>query len=484
MARIETSPLIPGQHIHIVGISGFGMSAIARILLENGYTVSGSDQQLNALSQALQNDGVLIHLGHKAENIGTAELVLVSSAISDDNPEVRAAHQIGVPVKERRDFIAQLTSGLHTLAVAGTHGKTTTTALLTHVLIEAGLDPTFIVGGIMKNRGTNAGAGQGEYFVIEADEYGHMFLGLKPHLAIVTNIEYDHPDFFRTPEELLLAFRLFVEQIEPDGLLVACADDDVTAALAEERRRLVQLVQTYGVENKLADWWAADLKPNDHGGMDFVVCHGAQTGGVIGPARLNLMGEHNVQNAMAVIAAARHLGVPFEAIAHALASFEGTERRSELMGEAAGVRVISDYAHHPTAITVTLKAWREQCEGNLWAVWQPHTYSRTRVLAESFKSAFRAADHVLVTDIYAAREQETPGLMAKDLAAMIKRDGHPDARHSGDLLSTAQILANEVTAGDVVLILSAGDAPQVGLALLDVLNKRSMTNRKNDQWKQ
>ena len=469
---MDTAPLIPGQHVHIVGISGFGMSAIARILLENGYTVSGSDQQMNELSQKLLEDGVAIRIGHTAENIGTAELVLKSSAIPDENPEIQAARRLGIPVKERRDFIARLTQGYKTIAVAGTHGKTTTTAMLIHIFTEAGLDPSFIVGGILKNRGTNAGAGQGQHFIIEADEYGHMFLGLQPQVAIVNNVEWDHPDYFPNPEDLLQAFQQFVEGLDSSGVLFACADDDVAHTLAAERQERVQPVQTYGVENKSADWWAVDLKPNNSGGMDFVACYGSIGSGVIGPVRLHVPGRHNVQNAMAAVAVARHEGVPFEVIADALSSFEGAARRSELMGEAAGVRVINDYGHHPTAIQATLKAWRDHCSGHLWAVWQPHTYSRTRVLADSFSEAFGAADHVLVTDIYAAREKSTPGLFSKDIVALIAQH-HPDARYSGDLFSTAQFLAEEVRPGDVVVLLTAGDAPQIGHALLDVLEKRA-----------
>ena len=467
---VSTGPLIPGQHIHIVGISGFGMSAIARILLENGYTITGSDQKLSDLSRALREEGVRVYEGHAADHIGAAEMVLMSSAIPPNNPEIQAAHRLGIPVQERRDFITRVTGGYETIAVAGTHGKTTTTAMLVHVLGEAGLDPSFIVGGILNNRGTNAGAGTGAHFVIEADEYGNMFLGLNPHIAIVTNVEYDHPDFFQTPGETLDAFRQFVAQLDDSGLLVACADDDVARAFAQERRERMLPVQTYSVGNHNADWWAVDLTPNRQSGMDFVVHHG----GVIGPVRLSLPGEHNVQNAMAVITVARTLGVPFETIAQALASFAGTGRRSEQMGEAGGVRVINDYAHHPTAIRATLRAWRDQThDGDLWAVWQPHTYSRTRALADSFKESFAAADHVLVTDIYAAREAKTPGLLARDLAELIRQGGHPDARHSGDLPETAQILANEVQPGDVVVLMTAGDAPQIGRALLDVLDKRS-----------
>ncbi len=470
---MENLLLIPGQHIHIVGISGFGMSAIAKVLLENGYGVSGSDQKMNPLSLALQASGVTVYEGHREENIEGAELVLVSSAVPADNPEIAAALAQKIPVVHRRDFMRAITEGQQTIAIAGTHGKTTTTAMMAYVLVEAGYDPSYIVGGVIKNLGTNAGAGAGEHFVIEADEYDHMFLGLNPAVAVVNNIEYDHPDFFRTPQDMLAAFQKFVDLLGTDGMLIACADDGVAAELAAERRKNLLPVLTYGVENKNADWWAIDVKPNEQGGTDFVVCHAEIGGGVIGPISMKLIGTHNIRNAMAVITVARHIGVPFESIADALAKFEGTERRSEMMGEAGGVKIINDYAHHPTAITLTLRAWRERVgNGQLWAVWQPHTYSRTRTLADSFKDAFGAAHHALVTDIFAAREEFTPGLVSRDLADMITETGHPDARYSGDIFETAQILSTEVKAGDVVVLLTAGDAPRIGHALLAVLSKR------------
>ena len=466
--------LIPGQHIHIVGIGGFGMSAIARVLLDSGYQVSGSDQQLNALSEALRKDGVTIYEGHQAENIIGAEIVVMSSAVPESNPEIQTARLAKIPVLYRREFMSALTEGHQTIAVAGTHGKTTTTAMLIHVMREAGLDPSFIVGGVMKNTGNNAGAGMGEHFVIEADEYDNMFLGLTPSIAVVNNIEYDHPDFFHTPADMLNSFQNFVNLLESDGLLVVNVDDEIPRTFGETRRAELFPVQMFGIENKAADWWAVDPTPNTEGGIDFTVCQGAMTGGVIGKVRLGIPGTHNVQNAMAVITVARYLGIPFEIISKALANFQGTGRRSEKMGEAAGVKVISDYAHHPTAIKATLKTWREQPHlRQLWAVWQPHTYSRTRALADTFKESFGAAHHVLVTDIYAAREKFSPGLDSGDLERLIQQTGHPDARHSGDLFDTAQILANEVKPGDIVVILSAGDAPRIGQALLDVLSKRS-----------
>jgi len=454
------------------------MSAIARILLGSGYTVSGSDVKASPLLDALRQEGATVYLGHHPDNLGEAEWVLVSSAVAEDNPELQAARARGLRVQDRREFLPLLLADYRVLAVAGTHGKTTTTGMIAHILLEAGYDPSYIVGGILKKQGLNAAAGGSEYFVIEADEYGHMFLGLRPSVAVLTNVEYDHPDFFPTPADLLLAFQLFLERLPAEGLLVACADDDVARTLAQEQRRHSQ-VQTYGVENQNADWGAIDLKPNAQGGLDFTLCRGgAGSQGVIGAVSLRLPGRHNVQNAVAAIAVARHIGIPFEEIAEALATYQGVGRRSDLMGEVGGVRVIDDYAHHPTAIRATLKAWREQNpQGRVWAVWQPHTYSRTRALIEDFQASFTAAHAVLVTDIYAARETYTAGLDAPQVAQLISAAGHPNVRYSGDWMLTAQILADEVTSGDVVVLLSAGDLPQAGRALLSALQARAAKRR-------
>ncbi len=452
--------LVPGQHIHIVGIGGFGMSAIARVLLETGYVVSGSDQQSGALTTALAADGATVHIGHAAQNVGNVNLVMASSAIPDNNPELQAARARNIPVLRRRDAIGVLTANYRTIAVAGTHGKTTTTALLGHVLIEAGLDPTIIVGGIVRGLGTNARVGQSNLFVIEADEYGKMFLGLSPEIAIITNIEHDHPDHFPTLDSLTETFREFVRRIQPiDGLLVAGFDSPEATRLAEDHRKAQNAVVSYGLAN--ADWQAVDIQAMPGGMTHFAV---QKNNMVVGTATLNMRGNFNVQNALAVIAVAYHLEVSFDQITSALATFPGTGRRAEIIGEVNGVTIISDYAHHPTAIRATLEAWSDHC---LWAVWQPHTYNRLRALPSEFANAFSHADHVLVTDVYSVREAVVPGLSSPELVEMIKATGHEDVRYSGGSTETAALLAREVVAGDYVIILSAGDAPQIGQLLIE-----------------
>ncbi len=455
------------QHVHIVGIGGFGMSAIARILLQQGIRVSGSDLRANDLTRALAEAGAVVFEGHRAENIAGADLVACSSAVPAENPELVAARAANIPVMRRRDLLGHLMDAYQGIAVAGTHGKTTTTALIAHLLISAGLDPTYIVGGVLGNTGTNAGVGQGPHFVIEADEYDRMFLGLRPQIAVITNIEHDHPDCYPTFDEMLAAFRAFADLLPSAGRLIVCADDPHAAALGAARRAAGLPVITYGLESVGADWRAADLTPDAAGGTAFEVWHGAMQ---LGHPRLNLAGRHNVLNALAALAAADCAGVPFEAAARALDSFAGTGRRSELMGTVGGVTVINDYAHHPTAIRVTLEAQRARPGvGAIWAVWQPHTYGRLRALAADFAAAFASADHVLVTDVYSVREPLTPGLGAPEIAEMIRATGHPDARWTGSLAETAAAVVAGVRPGELVLLLSAGDAPQVGRMVLDHL---------------
>lgn len=467
--------LSPGQHIHIIGIGGFGMSAIARVLLGRGYTVSGSDLQANDLTRSLVAAGATVYQGHAAAHIAGAEVVVTTSAVSADHPEVAAARAAGIPVLRRRDLLGELMAGQVGIAVAGTHGKTTTTALLAHGLIQAGLDPTYIVGGVLRNTGANAGVGRGPHFVIEADEYDRMFLGLRPQVAVITNIEHDHPDCYPTMDDVRAAFAQFAALLPADGLLVVCADDREARALGDARRTAGQRVVCYGLGSSAGatevDWRASDLAPEADGGMAFTVWRGRQS---LGRVRLALSGRHNVLNALAVIAVTDSLGVPFEVVAAALSNFLGTGRRAEVMGEAAGVTVISDYAHHPTEVRVTLEALRARPGiRDLWAVWQPHTYGRMRALADKFATSFAAADHVLVTDVYSVREAITLGLDAAGMAARMVAAGHADARYTGALQATAEVLAAQVQPGDMVVVLSAGNAPEVGERLLEILRRRA-----------
>ncbi|MCS6836260.1 MAG: UDP-N-acetylmuramate--L-alanine ligase [Anaerolineae bacterium] len=446
---------IPGQRIHIIGIGGSGMSAIARILLEQGYTVSGSDRTFNSLMEELARDGAIVYADHDATYVQGAEWVIRSSAITDGHIEVLAAEALGIPVLKRAAALAALMEGDFVVAVAGTHGKTTTTSMLVHVLQQASQDPSYIVGGVMGNTGRNAGVGRDSVFIIEADEYDNMFHGLKPQIEIVTNVEYDHPDFFPTRSALVESFSLFVGLLPANGLLIACADDPVALAFARNRAIVNLPVQTYGTTVN-ADWQALNVRTQGLNTL-FDACH---AGSFLGQVSLRVPGEHNALNALAVIAAAHALRVDFEQTARALASFEGTERRFEITRDSDGLATVDDYAHHPTAIRKTIAAARARYPGRqLWAVWQPHTYSRTLELLAEYLEAFGAADHVLVTDIYAARERTNPGVHSEEIVAAMS---HPSAHYAATLEDAAHFLHERVQSPAVILVMSAGDGPRIG----------------------
>ena len=456
-------PLSTGQHIHLIGIGGAGLSAIARILLGRGVRVSGSDNRMSEITAALAEEGARVEIGHDADFVFGADAVLATSAVPDDHIEVAAARALGIPVYRRRQFMSALLQGYDTLAVAGAHGKTTTTAMLTHILQCAGQDPSYIVGGTMGNTGSNAAVGSGESFVIEADEYDNMFLGLSPDLAIITNIEHDHPDFFATAEDIQAAFSRFAASLTVDGTLIACADNAESLALAVARRAEGRPVLTYGIGSASADWQAVDLRFH---GFDshFTV---RRAGVVRGQVRLGLPGAHNVLNALAALAAANQRGVSIEQSAAALAEFIGAGRRFELRGERDRIAVIDDYAHHPTAIHANLEAARRSYpQRQIWAVWQPHTYTRVQQFQADFVAAFDQADRVLVTPIYAAREEPIAGISSPSLARAIS--ARCPALYMPTFAAAAELIRDEASRPATVLIFSAGDANQIADLLLSV----------------
>jgi UDP-N-acetylmuramate--alanine ligase len=452
-----------------VGIGGIGISAIARVLLEQGYRVSGSDLRSSEVAQALSDAGAVVHIGHDAAHLGEADTVLISSAIPESNPEVMAARERGLPVLKRSEFLGQLMAAplggsRIGLAVAGTHGKTTTTSMIVTILDRAGLDPTFIVGGVIPSLGTNARAGKGPHFVIEADEYDHMFLGLRPTVAAITHLEHDHPDCFPTMREMEAAFDQFLDLVPDGGMIVACADQPAVAALLERARsRSAARIVTCGLDVG-RDWRAVDLEANARGGYSFTVLKAGERWGAV---ELQAPGVHNVQNALLALVVADHAGVRRTQIGDALAAFAGARRRFEVVGHAGGVTVIDDYGHHPTEIRATLEAARARYgERPVWAVFQPHTYSRLAALWDEFCACFDDADHVVVLDIYAAREKDTLGLSAAALAEAIRR---PDVRHVSGLENAARAVVERVEADGVVITLSAGDGNLVGTRVLELI---------------
>lgn len=455
--------------VHFIGIGGSGLSAIARLLKESGYEVTGSDRALSKFAMDLQNDGVPIYIGHHPRNVGGAGWVVRSSAIGDDNPEVQAAKQAGIPVYKRADFLGQLMSEKTGIAVAGTHGKTTTTAMIAWMLYAMKRDPSFIAGGTLGNLKINAHAGKGDLFVIEADEYDHMFLGLKPFIEVVTNLEHDHPDCYPTFDDMYSAFQSFVDLLPLDGTLIACAEDEGAATLLTHARRKGLNIVSYSIQGEMTinspQWLQArTLQPNDRGGFDFSVMTniGSLSASEI-LVSLQVPGEHNVLNALAALSVAAILGLPLQAAANTLSQFMGTGRRFEVRGERKGVTVIDDYAHHPTEIRATLAGAKARYPNQrIWVVWQPHTYSRTQTLFFEFSRAFADADEVLVTEIYASREARQEFSSAEVVSAM----PHPSAQYTGSLEDTKKYLLKKLRSGDIVIVLSAGDADQISADLL------------------
>ena len=456
-------------HVHFIGIGGSGLSAIARLLLESGYTVSGSDRALTPFAEEVRKAGATVYIGHHPRNLKDADWVVRSSAIADDNPEVKAAKRAGIAVYKRADFLGRLMEDKTGIAIAGTHGKTTTTAMTAWALSEMGRDPSFIVGGVVNNLGVNAHAGKGKTFVIEADEYDNMFLGLKPQIAVVTSIEHDHPDFFPTLESIYQAFEKFVTLLPPDGTLIVCAEDAGAAALIPYARKEGRNVISYGVQGDMTintPYWiqARDMERNERGGYDFTATTNmASKTSALVKVSLQVPGEHNVRNALAVLAIIAVLGLSRKKAAQALAEFTGTGRRFELRGEVNGISIFDDYAHHPTEIRATLSGARARFpKARIWAVWQPHTYSRTKTLFLDFARAFKDADKVIVTEVYAAREPKQDFTSAEIVSAM----PHLSTSYIKTLPEVTDHLLENLQSGDVLLVLSAGDADEISTNVL------------------
>ena len=460
--------MIP-RRVHLVGIGGAGLSGIARILRARGHEVSGSDQADSSALRELEAEGVRVFRGHAASQVGDADLVLISSAIPQDNPEVAEARRRGVPVVKRSEVLGDLIGPRRTVAVAGTHGKTTTTALIALTLVEAGWDPSFLVGGVVRGLETNARAGQGEHFVIEADEYDRMFLALRPQVAVVTHLEWDHPDCYRSPEAMAGAFREFVARVPEEGCFVACVDHEGVQGLLEARAGGIALGQgvplqeartvPYGL-GPLAALRAEEVVATEEGSQ-FTA---SWMGEPVGRFEVHVPGRHNVANALAAVAVAGRLGVPWEAVRRALARFRGVARRCELLGVAQDVVVVDDYAHHPTEITATLEAVRQAYPGRkVWAVFQPHTFSRLAALAAEFAVSLAGADAVVVLPVFPAREQGDPVAAAQGLAREIRGR---EVAFALSVEEAARYLLERVRPGEAVVTLSAGDGNRVGRLLL------------------
>lgn len=445
------------NHVYFIGIGGSGMSAIAKILLECGYKVSGSDIKSSQITEQLKHLGAHINLGHSEKNIEGVDLVVFSSAISPDNPELAKAKELGIERFHRADALARIINQKKGIAVSGAHGKTTTTSMISLVLERAELNPTIIIGGEVNDIGGNARLGKGEYIVAEADESDGSFLKLKPHIAVITNIEEDHMDYYQTANRLKGAFIEFANNINPDGFVVIGADNQST-------REIISLIPksyfTFGINNP-SDYLAAEINLNK-AKTSFSVFFKQKK---LGELELIIPGIHNIYNALATTAVAHQLGVPFENIREALLRFGGVHRRFELIGDKNGVKIFDDYAHHPTEIKATLQAAKQRKPERVIAVFQPHRYSRTANLYNEFGKAFNDADLVVITDIYPAGEKPISGVDSTLVTDAVEKTTGRKPVYIKGLDDIVEYLERIVKPGDYVLSIGAGDVHKVATEL-------------------
>jgi len=454
---------VTSQHAHFIGIGGIGMSGIAEILLNMGFQVSGSDLRRGPVTDRLEQLGATIFEGHESRNIAGATVVVTSSAVSVSNPEVTEARASKIPVIQRAEMLAELMRLKYGIAIAGMHGKTTTTSMVATVLAAGGLDPTVVVGGRVDALGSNAKLGSTQYLVAEADESDRSFLKLPPILAVVTNLDREHMDCYRDMCDVEDSFLAFIDKVPFYGAVTACADNALLAAILPRAHRRVF---TYGVAEH-ADYRLELLEPKPGCFSHFRV---RGTGGELGPFELHVPGRHNALNATAAVAIGHQLEVKAERIAAGIASFRGVDRRFQIRGSARGVTVVDDYGHHPTEIRATLAAARECCQGRVHVVFQPHRYTRTRDLLDEFGGAFGDADSVAVLPIYAASEEPLPGITAE---LLVKKITSPTARFVPDFKAAIVESARDAGEGDMIMTLGAGSVSQLGPQILAALEAKA-----------
>lgn len=458
------------QRIHFVGIGGIGMSGIAEVLLNLGYKVSGSDLKSSTVTQRLAGLGATVFEGHRAENITGAEVVVASSAIALDNPEISQAHVLHIPVIQRAEMLAELMRLKYGIAIAGMHGKTTTTSMVAAVLAGGGLDPTVVVGGRVDAMGSNARLGKSQYLVAEADESDRSFLKLSPILAVVTNIDREHMDCYRNMRNVKRAFLDFMDRVPFYGMVVACNDDPVLRhMLPQIQRRTV----TYGTRRG-SDFHIKPGKsvvsPGEY--QPISPFHVTFQQKALGEFRLHVPGVHNLLNATAAIAVGVGLDIDVEQIRSALENFRGVDRRFQLRGTVAGVSVIDDYGHHPTEVRATLAAARQCGFRKIHVLFQPHRYTRTQLLMDEFAHAFHDADTLFILDIYPANESPIEGITAEALAGRIQDEGEQEARYAASFAEAVEAVVAEAQPGDMILTLGAGSVSQLGPLILEELRAR------------
>ena len=460
------------RRVHFIGVGGIGMSGIAELLANLGYVVSGSDEKRSSVTSRLETIGVRVSYGHDAAHVGEADVVVVSSAVRPSNPEVREAVRRQIPVIPRAEMLAELMRLRFSIAVAGSHGKTTTTSMIALVLERAGLDPTAVIGGRLSAFGGNARLGQGEFMVAEADESDRSFLKLFPTIAVITNIDHEHLENYGGFDDLQQAFVDFANKVPFYGGVVACADD---AHLSAVLGRMTRRVTTYGLDAD-ADIAASDITLDPFTVRAIVsrraapASTGAAARTTLGPVMLNVSGRHNLQNALAAVAVGLELGLPFERIAAGLAEFRGVERRFDVRGEPHGILVIDDYGHHPTEIAAVLAAARTLGR-RIVVAFQPHRYTRTAALMDAFGPALAGADHVVLADIYGAGEDPIPGVTLDTLAAAIRRTGPASLEVVPRFEDLVPVLVRTARPGDVVVMLGAGSIGSVPDRLVQALEQ-------------
>ncbi|MDQ0196764.1 UDP-N-acetylmuramate--L-alanine ligase [Paenibacillus wynnii] len=454
------------ERVHFIGIGGYGMSAIARVMLEMGYTVTGSDVAAQELTEKLIAKGAKVYIGHTAEQVKGADLVVYSTALSNDNVEWVEAERLNIPIIHRSQMLARLLNQRKGVAVAGAHGKTTTSSMIALVMEDCGVDPTYIIGGEIMNVGTNAKAGQGEFVVAEADESDGSFLQYHPWLGIVTNIEADHLENYGGDfNKLKAAYVQFMNHLAEDGTAIVCVDDEnVISLLPEVKGKVI----SYGIHSKTADYVATDIVLGDRQVSFTMIGYGE----VLGQIELSVPGKHNLYNAMATVIACLKADIPFAAIAAAIVKFNGAKRRFQVLGEVNDILVIDDYAHHPTEIQATISAAKATGK-RIIAVFQPQRYTRTFFLLDAFSRAFAEADEVIITDIYSpAGEKQIEGVTSAKLVELIVQNSNAGARYLPCKEDVLVDLQDRIAPGDLVVTMGAGDIWKVSHALANYLKNR------------
>ncbi len=442
------------RHLHFIGIGGAGMSPLAEVLYRMGYRISGSDRERTATTDRLRAMGIEVQIGHEPDLVHKADMVVFSSAVPKDNPEMAFAESNSIPIARRAEMLGELMREKLSIGISGTHGKTTTTGLVSEIFMYAEKDPTVLVGGVLRKLGTNGRFGTGDVLIAEADEYDRSFLCMNPSVAVVTNIEADHLDCYRDYEDIRDSFVQYIQRLPTYGTLIVCADDPGAYSLCGETNATAV---TYGTDEN-AQYRAGDITDQDSG-VQFTVTRRNKP---LGRINIPLSGLHNVRNATAAIAVSFELGLDFQCISDALSGFEGVSRRFETLAVEHGITIIDDYAHHPSEVRATLEAARRKNYGKVVAVFQPHLYSRTRDFAQEFATALKLADKSIVTGIYQSREQPIAGITGNTI---VEKCTDADCTYVSDMCEVPSMLAHDLSGGDAVLLMGAGDIWKIGSAL-------------------